>query len=399
VTINVAVEGGSPVADTFTRSWIPEFEQKYPEIKVNIIGIPHEKMFEKFLAELVVAKTGAYDVINLDSTSLGTFCEGGGLEPLDGYLTSEVKEDYYPVTLESVSYEGKLYGMPYLTHNQVIYYRTDLFKEAGITAPPATWDELVDDAKKLTKNGVYGFVVEGKEHHVEVPTKFLDFLYANGGSIFENNDFSKVVVNSPAGVEALQFMVDLLHKYKVCPPGALGFDCTDVHTMFMQGVLAMAHNWPYQYSLCIDLKQSKVVGKFETALMPKKVRIAGGVYTWAWSISSSSRNKDAAWKWIEFAQSKEILKKLDTSVPGPIARKSVYDSIMDDPAVNEDLKKFILVISEMAGIYGIPAPPHPKYSELHTEHIGSAISAALALKKTPKEALDEAAEKIRALAP
>jgi multiple sugar transport system substrate-binding protein len=359
-------------------------------------------MREKFLMEVVVGKTGAFDVLQFDGPSIAEFVEGGGLEPIDPYVSSKDLSDFYPSALEPCEYKGKLYGLPYLVHDQILYYRTDLFKAAGLDPdrPPETWDELVDYAIKLTKNGVYGFVVEGKgPGHPEVPTKFLDFLYAAGGSIFadDERDFSTVTLDSPAGYEAMQFMVDLLHKYKVCPPGALGFDCADVHTMFMQGILAMAHNWPYQFGLANDPKASKVVGLFDVALMPRKRRIAGAAYAWFLAIPSSSRNKDSAWKFIEFMTSTEELKGLNLYNPGPIPRKSTAKLIQEDPEVPELTKKFIRVCTEMVE-HGITnAVKHPKYAVIKDDIIGAAISEALSLKKTAKEAIDDAAAKIRAL--
>jgi len=291
-----------------------------------------------------------------------------------------------------------------LVHDQILYYRTDLFREAGLDPekPPTTWDELVEYAKVLTKpeENIWGFVVEGKgPGHPEVPCKYLDFLYAAGGSIFadDEKDFSKVVLDETPGIEAMQFMVDLLHKYKVCPPGALGFDCADVHTMFMQGVLAMAHNWPYQFGLCIDPSASKVVDKFDVALMPKKVRIAGAAFAWFLAIPSSSKNKEAAWEFVHFMTSSEELYGLNLYNPGPVMRKSAAKLIEDDPKVPDLTKKFIRVCTEMLG-HGITnAVKHTKYAVIKDEIIGGMIPEALAQRKTPEKAVKDAAEAIREL--
>jgi len=398
-TITVAVEAGSPHTDVFMKSKVAEFE-KETGIKVNWVSIPHEQMHDKFVAELIVGRSGAFDVIQFDGPAIAEFALAKAIEPIDDFASTIDLNDFYEIALEPCRYGDHLYGLPYLVHDQILYYRTDLFEEAGLDPrrPPDTWDELVDYAIKLTRDGIYGFVVEGKgPGHPEPPTKFLDFLYANGGSVFaqDEHDFHTVTLDSPEAYEALQFMVDLLHKYKVCPPGAVGFDCADVHTMFMQGVLAMAHNWPYQFGLAMDPSASKVVGKFDITLMPKKRRRAGAAFAWFLAIPSSSRNKEAAWRFIEYMTSTQVLYELNVFNPGPVPRKSVSKLIQESKEIPDLTKKFISVCTEMVNHGIVNQSKHPKWMTIMADILGGMISEALSLKKTPREAVDNAAAKIR----
>src|SRR5690606_13083568 len=121
-----------------------------------------------------------------------------------------------------------------------LYYRTDLLEEAGYTEPPQTWDELVEVAKALTKDvdgdgniDQWGFVSLGLPGQVFNTYTFFDFLFQNGGQLF--NEEGEPAFNSPEGVEALQFMVDLKNVHQVMPPDVVTYDNNEVHEGFLAG--------------------------------------------------------------------------------------------------------------------------------------------------------------------
>src|SRR4051794_29637000 len=161
-SITVGIEAGSPQGQFFQQEG-PAFT-KATGINVKFLAVPHDNMHQKFLTDAVSA-SGAYDVFTVDEGWMPEFASKGYLTKLDGVVTANDKSDFEASALQTGTYKGNLYSLPYLVHNLVLYYRTDLFKQAGITQPPTTWAEYAADAKKLTdaKSGVYGTVIEGKQ--------------------------------------------------------------------------------------------------------------------------------------------------------------------------------------------------------------------------------------------
>lgn len=94
-------------------------------------------------------------------------------------------------------------------HTPVVFYRTDLFEEAGITEFPKTWEEYEEAAKKLTKDDVYGTIIEAKQAGEPV-THLVDWFYQAGGSIIDADN--NVTVNSPENAKAFNFMLKLMYE-------------------------------------------------------------------------------------------------------------------------------------------------------------------------------------------
>jgi multiple sugar transport system substrate-binding protein len=116
----------------------------------------------------------------------------------DGLSSSDLK-DYFPVMLNAAKIRGTYYQFPFNKSTTVLYYNQDLLSAAGISSPPATWDDLFADAAKVSNAGKGVTGVEG-------PTldTFLSMLYEYGGQIYDNpNSPSKATINSDAGVKAM----------------------------------------------------------------------------------------------------------------------------------------------------------------------------------------------------
>jgi len=294
----VGMETGSQFWTEFYQKRVADFTSK-TGIEFKPLFAPHAEMKQRFITE-EVAGSGAIDVYMLDQPWVGQFIAAQYLVPLTSKVDPKDKEDFLPTALATNSSKGEIYGIPFLVHNSVLYYRTDLYQEAGLSQPPKTWDEYRQYAKKLTKadQGVYGAIMEGKEGP-EPAAKYMDLLQQAGGKILDDN--GNVVLNAGPAVEALKFMLAIQFEDKTSPPGGPGFDNGDTHTLFLQGKLAQAPNWPYMYVLASDPTQSKVIGKYAVALQPGRVKQAAQVFSWGWGISAHSKNQDAAWEFLKWA--------------------------------------------------------------------------------------------------
>lgn len=384
--ITVGVEAGGPYS-LFYKELVDEFTAE-TGIVVNFVDVPHENMHERFLTE-ALAGTGAIDVYQADQPWIAEFAAGGFLEPLGDKLAEEDIADFFPVALSTVTYDGEIYALPYLVHNSVMYYRTDLFRQAGLNGAPATWDEYRTYAKKLTRDidndgrvDVYGTLIEGKQH-TEAAAKFMDVLYQAGGAILDEQ--GKLVFNSQPTLDAFNLMLAIQYEDKASPPGAVGFDCTDMHNLFMQSKLAMAPNWPYMYSLANNPEQSKVVGKFDVAVQPGKVKRVAAVFSWGYGISSHSRNKDAAWQFVKWATSPEVLSRLGKTFTNPVARKSAMEELMADPSISKERKAAINTMTNSVSV-SRTIPMIPEWPSLQSR-LELTLSRIMSRLSTPEAEL------------
>jgi len=121
------------------------------------------------------------DVMQMGSSWLGEFADMGALEPVDTKVFQ--KGDFFPAAWQEGTYDGKTYGVPWYVDTRVLFYRTDLFEQAGISAPPQTMAELLEDAKQLNldTNGD-GRIDRGEfnEVHVQEPGQSASGASAGG---------------------------------------------------------------------------------------------------------------------------------------------------------------------------------------------------------------------------
>jgi ABC-type glycerol-3-phosphate transport system substrate-binding protein len=391
VTITVAGEAGGPYTQLHKNA-APEFTEQ-TGIVVDYIEVPHDQMHQTFLTE-ALAGTGDIDVFQADQPWVAEFAAAGYLEPLGDRLTEEDRADFFPVALDTVSYDGEIYALPYLVHNSVLYYRTDLFEAAGITEPPKTWEEYREVAKQLTDAdaGVYGTMAEGKQS-IEAAAKFMDVVQQAGGSVLD--DEGNVVFDGQPTVDAFDFLLGVQYEDQSSPPGAPGFDNPDTHGMFMAGNLAMAPNWPYMYGLASDPEQSQVVGKYKVALQPgqDEDKQSAQVFSWGYGINSASDQKDAAYEFIKWATGQDMLVRLGKTFTNPVPRASAVEAIAADPEVTQEQKDAIATMTESVSVSDT-IPSHPSWPAIH-DRVGEALSKVMTQQATPEEEVAAAAADMR----
>ncbi|WP_458243028.1 ABC transporter substrate-binding protein [Streptomyces sp. MAI_2237] len=289
---------------------ISDFEKKYPNIKVNYVGIPAASAQSKY--DTAIQGGGLPDVGGVGTAMLAEVAVQGALEPLDGRLAkSPLNGKLSQNLLASSKAAGggdQLYQIPTSSNNGTLWYRTDLFKKAGLDAP-TTWDKFYTAADKLTDKGKnrFGFTIRGGEGSI---APALDAAYSQSGiTSFWNGD--RTTVNDPKNVAALEKYVAL---YKKDTPSAdVNNDFTKMVAQWDSGTIGMlSHNLgSYQDHL-------KALGADTFRGLPNptqadgtRVQISNPVD--GLSLFKSSKNKAAAWKFVEFALSHEENSKFNQS--------------------------------------------------------------------------------------
>ncbi len=210
-----------------------DFEKENPSIKVKPI---YSGSYQDTITKVLTAVKGG-DVPQtavILSTDMFTLIDEDAIVPFDDLAKTDADKawlkSFYPGFMENSQTGGKTWGIPFQRSTVVMYWNKELFKEAGLdpNKPPATWAEMVEMGKKLTKRDASGNV---QTWGVQVPSSgfpywlFQAFTTQND-VILMNQAGTETYFDKPAVIEALQFWVDLSTKHKIHPPGIVEWGTT-----------------------------------------------------------------------------------------------------------------------------------------------------------------------------
>ncbi|CAL9389415.1 Diacetylchitobiose binding protein DasA [Streptomyces sp. enrichment culture] len=292
---------------------IADFEKANPDIDVEYVGIASTEYQSK--VDTAIQGGGLPDVGGVGTAMLAGFAAQGVLEPLDyrvtgSSLNGRLNEDMLESMKAAGGGDGKLYSVPTSANNGVLYYRTDLFEEAGLDAP-TTWDNFFEAARKLTDKGrnQFGYTIRGGAGSI---AQALDAMYGQSGiTSFWDSGEEKTTVNDPRNVKALEKYAGLYKK--VTPAADLNNDFTKMVAQWDSGRIGMLNHNLGSYQ---DHVKALGTDKFRGIPQPtgpggKRVQVSNPVDGLA--LFKSSKNKEAAWKFIEFALSHEENSKFNES--------------------------------------------------------------------------------------
>ena len=394
VEATVAKEPTEPTTITFA-SWVgespqfkkfaEEFEAKYPNITVEFQNVPASRARDKLITQ--VAGGNPPDVVYMDSGSTEDFASREALVNLDGYIAgSDVvdPEDYVGGFRNSAEFEGSMFAIPYDGETTGLFYRTDMFEDAGIEEPPATWEELEATAAEITNpdEKKYGWIMFAPEAFYY----WYPFLWQAGGDLL-TEDGQGVAYDSPEAKEAAEFYVGLT---EYSPQDYLNSNSWDGRVAFATGKVAMymAGSW-----FGGEMKASfpDINGKWDVAPLPEgpegcATTLAGD----SLAITSQSENLDAAWLWVEFLSEEENMKawtygsKTSTLLPP-------RQSLLEDP----DLTKFNPWLKGFAESMECAVTSNitqTRWPQIEQEALNPALGEAIYGEISPSEALEQAAE-------
>jgi multiple sugar transport system substrate-binding protein len=382
----------SPTTITFA-SWVgkeqgmkalyKKFQAAHPNITVKFVNIPSEGAAQKLTTQ--IAGGNPPDAAYLDSSTIADFASRGALVNLDAYIkrTPTVKpDDFVEAFKGSTVYQNHMFALPFDGESTGLFYRTDLFKAAGITEPPKTWDEFAADAAKLTDPAKkqYGYELFASESAYY----FYPWLWQAGGNLL-SDDEKTPEFNSAEGKKAADFYVGLT---KYAPKDYLNSNSYDGRVAFANGSVGMYMAGAWLAGVLKD-EFPKIEGKWATAPLPEgdagcKTTIAGDSLT----LFSASKNQDAAWTWIEFLSQPENMKRWSVDDPNSTIMPT-RTSLLNSPELAQKkpvLKGFVKLMS--CGVTSlINNPKWPKVEQILNDQLGKAIYG----EQSGSEALDAAA--------
>jgi multiple sugar transport system substrate-binding protein len=227
--------GYSPTADRAITALLDKFHAAYPEIEVRRTTI----RFADFGARLDEATAAGTlpDVIAIDNVDVPVLAARNALTD----LTPRIHAWHGQTTLldavrHSAQVGGKAYGVPFRSNTTALWYNRDLFAEAGLTAPPSTWDELRDHARKLATGGHAGFCFAAAPTE-EGTFTLLPLIWQAGGDV--------ATIGDQPSIDALRLIDTLVNEDRTAPPSVYEWGQSDVADQFGAGRCAMMINGPW----------------------------------------------------------------------------------------------------------------------------------------------------------
>ncbi|HHY13495.1 MAG TPA: sugar ABC transporter substrate-binding protein [Thermoanaerobacterales bacterium] len=323
----------------------------------------------------------------------------GHVEPIDKFLTKEDYKDFYQISLDSVTFDGHIWGFPMFITTYAMFINLDIFNERDIEPPEAgiwTWDEFVDKLVKLTyKMGsndtneleIYGFHTFIKEGYYEP----WGFLTSDGGTIF-NDDLTEFTLCSPEGISGLTKLADINRKYKVTPPEFGDDDPYEAWSKFAEKqkvAVFPAGSWAVK--VLNDKKKNGEGFNFDVAGYPigdlgTQSIVCSGVGGYMILKQDNDVKKKLCADFLKKITSAEEQMELEHYGVFP-SRKSAGNLYIDNPHMTK--------INEMLG-FMMPIPNHPLWDKIEPL-LQSEIKDAVKGEKTPFDALNDAKREIELL--
>lgn len=321
---------GDPAEKAAYERLVAAFKQAEPNISVMLTHIPGQNDYRKRLAADFAAGRPA-DLVLLNYRRMGTFAAKNALLPLAPYLAAStvIKEsDFYPQAIEPFRYNGTLMCIPQNISSLVVYYNKQLFDQAGVAYPEDTWtwDEFLETAQALTRdtNGdgtidQYGVGIEPSA------IRLAPFIWQQGGALVDDGQApTRLTLDTPEVLAAAQWFADLQTEHHVVPD-AVQIGAEDNESRFQNGRTAMF----FESRRAVPTLREIDSFDWDVAALPQGKQRASILHADAYCMSAQANNKEAAWKFVEFANSpkgQEIIAETGRTVPSlkAVSEASVF---------------------------------------------------------------------------
>lgn len=305
--------------EAFANQWqdqmVPEFNKKFPHVKVTIDGVPYTELLAKSMLD-ATSDDPTYDVIVSDDNWIPQLADVGAVLDLKEEATEWTADDYdwddfNAAPLAAGEWDGHQYGVPLRSNLLMMYTNKSLYEDAGLEAPTSdiTWDEYLDQLPDLVRDtdddgkpDVFGVDTYFAREPL-TPTIWQTILNSNGGQLLTED--GEVAFDNEQGVEALQTHVDLLES---APPGAVSHTYQEPLESFRQGKVASMFTWGSVYKATAVDQDTTTLKPDEVGLQVMPVGSEGpGAHRGIWngSVASRSEHPEAAWTLLQWLSSTE----------------------------------------------------------------------------------------------
>ena len=366
----------------------PQFEKLHPDIHVRYVTLEENVLRQRVTTD-IATHGGQFDVLTIGNYEVPIWAKQGWITPMSGLPASYDEDDIIKTVRAGVSYKDTIYALPFYAESAMTYYRTDLFKKAGLTMPAnPTYAQFRQFADKITdkSNQIYGVCLRGKPGWGENMAYVTTLVTAMGGQYF--NMSWKPTIDTAQWKNALTYYDDIMKADG--PPGASSNGFNENLALFTSGHCGMWIDATSAAGTLYDKKTSQVADDVGFAAIPTGSFTGGPTWLWSWNLAipTSSKQVDAAKTFVAWATSKDYTQLVATTdgwvnAP-PGTRTSTYESA--DYKKVAPFSDFVLNAIQNSNPTGETAHPRPytgaqfvgipQFQAIGTE-IGQMVAATL----------------------
>ena len=280
---------GNAFSDQIEQKVIDAFQAKQDKVKIEFTNSQSDH-FTKLTAAL--AGGDPPDTALVDGYDIRALIKRGGAQDVTQRMQRDgiKKEDYVEAWFDEFLYRGKYHYHPNMRGSTAsFFYNKDLLQRVGAKVPAEGWtlDDWLQISQLATREGTFG---------TERPGLWWPFLWVNGADLIDE-DKNVCLLDTPAAVDSLQFLQDLVHKHKVTRNSVP--DTPGGSDLFVQGKLAIVHQW---FTDIPRYRQEIKDFQWDTVVMAQgKQRKQVGLYKGnAEVLLAGAKNPDAAWEFMKF---------------------------------------------------------------------------------------------------
>ncbi|AYN41672.1 extracellular solute-binding protein [Streptomyces dangxiongensis] len=334
------------------KTLVQQFESANKNIKVKYVNVPFDQAQNKF--DTAAGAQGAPDVLRSEVGWTPAFAKKGFFLPLDGTEALADRAKFQPSLIQQAQYQGKTYGVPLVTDTLALVYNKALFKKAGITEAPKTWDELKSDAAKVrAKAGADGYWGSTQGYYAQT------FLYGEGTDTVDAAA-KKITVGSAAAKKAYGTWLSTFSGKGLHKADTTADAYAHIQDAFVNGKVAAIIQGPWEITNFYQGAAFKDKANLGIATVPAGSSGKAGAPTGGHNLSvyagSDKAHQEAALKFVKFmtsAKSQEAVALKNSTLP---TRSDAYTAqVKANPGI--------------AGYQGVlaaaqPRPALPEYSSL-----------------------------------
>ncbi|MER6029162.1 ABC transporter substrate-binding protein [Streptomyces sp. NPDC001851] len=363
------------------------WNRTHPGEKVTLVELPDsaDETHAQMTTDLRGGDRGRFDVLNIDVNWTSEFAAAGWIRPLprDRFPL----RSFLPPVVDTATYDGRLYAVPYVTNAGLLLYRKDILAKEGVP-PPRTWAELERDARTIApKYGLAGYAGQFLPYE-GLTVNAAEAVYSAGGTIL-GDEGTRVTVDSAAAREGIGFLARGIREGWI-PRAALTYKEEESKQAFQDGRLLFLRNWPYVYAVA-SARGSKVAGRIGAVPIPGPhgpgTSVLGGSNL---AVNSHTRHPDSAARLIAYLTSAPVQRQVLIRGALPPVRAALYQ----DPAL---VRRFPYLPTLRTAV--LTAAPRPKSA--HYDQVSLVVQAVvqdvLAGHETPAAAVRRLARELAAV--
>ncbi|NOZ70853.1 MAG: sugar ABC transporter substrate-binding protein [Chloroflexi bacterium] len=356
VVVSVWFHSGKGEEREVLDAQVEAFNASHPDIQIDAVRLPEGSYNDQVNAAALAGDLPC--LLDFDGPFLYNYAWSGYLQPIDKYVSDELRADFLPSIIAQGTYGGRLYSLGTFDSGLAIWGNKAYLDKAGVRIPTSIddpWDkeEFLDALAKLQALDEVEYAIDMKMNYGQgewYTYGFAPIMQSFGGDLIDRTTYQSAdgVLNGPEAVEGMTFFQDLF-KQGYANPSPAGDD--DFYIKKITGLSWVGHwMWtPHHKNLGDDLVLIPMPKLGEKAVT--------GMGSWNWGMTSSCENPDAAWKFLEYLISpEEILHMTNANGAVPARKSAIAQSELY--AEGGPLNIFV---QQLEGGVAVPRPVTPAY--------------------------------------